>query len=57
MFIKYVLIAILILLAASIMYDGVKRYLAQRKERRSLQSKQDEADSNDDHGDQAIKKL
>ncbi len=40
MLIKYVLIAILIVLLISILYDGIKNYLAKRKEKRTLQSKQ-----------------
>ncbi len=57
MWIKYVLIAILILLAASILYDGVKQYLAKRKEKRSLHSKQDDAVTTNDPGNQTMKKL
>jgi len=41
MLIKYVLFAIVIVLLASILYDGFRQYLARRKETRTLNSKQD----------------
>ena len=51
MLIKFVLIAILIVLLISILYDGIRHYLANRKEKRSLQSKHEESNRPPGSGD------